>query len=295
MPSPRATPEGEIAPADVASAGAVMRRAGGENFPVAMRILPPRLRRHLLAIYGFARLVDQLGDDLEGDRDAALAALEADVDRIYRGEEPRHEAIRPLPATIRAFAIPRGPFDRLIAANRQDQQVESYRDWDELLAYCDLSANPVGELVLHVLRAATSERIALSDAICTGLQLAEHWQDVREDLVERGRVYVPEDDRVHFGVTDADLRAPVAAANVRALVQELVDRARRLLDEGRPLLATLSGWGRIAVAGYVGGGYATLAAIERADCDVLQGAPTASKTAKLRAARKALRDAKEDL
>lgn len=271
-----------------------MRRAGGENFPVAMRILPRSLRRHLLAIYGFARLVDQLGDDVEGDRGAALDALEQDLDRIYRGEEPRHEAIRPLPATIREFEIPREPFDRLIAANRQDQEVAAYARWEDLLAYCELSANPVGRLVLHVLRAATPERVALSDAICTGLQLAEHWQDVREDLVDRGRVYIPEADLLHFGVTEADLRAPAAAPNLQALMQELVDRARRLLDEGRPLVATLSGWGRIAVAGYVGGGYATLAAIERAGCDVLRETPRASKLAKLRAAGAVMRQAKED-
>src|SRR5512146_1292121 len=109
MPPPGATSAGDAAPADAPSARTVMRRAGGENFPVAMRILPRSLRRHLLAIYGFARLVDQLGDDVEGDRGAALDALEQDLDRIYAGEEPRHEAIRPLPATIREFEIPREP------------------------------------------------------------------------------------------------------------------------------------------------------------------------------------------
>jgi squalene synthase HpnC len=261
-----------------------MVRAGGENFPVALRVLPRTLRTRLLSIYGFARLVDQLGDDVGGDRRAALDALEADVDRIYRGEAPRHDAIARLPGTIRACGIPRGPFDRLIAANRRDQEVARYETWEQLDAYCDLSANPVGELVLHVLGAATPERIALSDRICTALQLAEHWQDVREDVVLRDRVYLPAVELRRFGVTEEELRADRASPALRALMEAAVARARALLDEGRPLVGTLSGWGRLAVAGYVGGGYATLDAIEAAGYDPLPGPPKATPRAMLRAA-----------
>lgn len=284
MTSPGVSSEGDTAPADVPSAGAVMGRAAGENFPVAMRILPGALRRRLLAVYGFARLVDQLGDDVAGDRGAALDALEADVDRIYRGEAPVHEAIATLPQAVRECSIPRGPFDRLIAANRQDQEVARYETWEELDAYCDLSANPVGELVLYVLGQATPERIALSDRVCTALQYVEHWQDVREDLVLRDRVYLPAEELRRLGVEEDELRAAHASARLRAAIEAACARARRLLDEGRPLVGTLSGWGRVAVAGYVGGGYATLAAIARAGFDPLPGPPKAATKEMLRAA-----------
>ena len=289
MASPGISSDGDTAPADAPSADAVMGRASGENFPVALRILPRTLRTRLLSIYGFARLVDQLGDDVAGDRGAALDALEADVDRIYRGEAPRHDAIAPLPATIRSRGIPRGPFDRLIAANRQDQDVARYETWEELDAYCDLSANPVGELVLYVLGSATPERIALSDRVCTALQLAEHWQDVREDRVLRDRVYLPAVELRRFGVSEDELRADSASAELRALMEAAVARARGLLDEGRPLVGTLTGWGRVAVAGYVGGGYATLDAIEAAGYDPLPGPPKATPRAMLWAAWKVRR------
>jgi squalene synthase HpnC len=270
-----------------------MRQARDENFPVASRFLPRRLRRHLLAIYGFARLVDDLGDELEGDRPAALDALEADVDRIYAGEPPRHEALRPLPATIREFDIPRGPFDRLIQANRQDQAVNWYRTWEDLLAYCDLSANPVGELVLHVLRAATPERIELSDNVCTALQLVEHWQDVGEDF-RRERVYLPFEDMQQYSVTEEDLAEPTTLTNVKTLVYLETFRTRQLLDDGAPLVRLLSGWGKLAVAGYVGGGYATLDAIERAECEVLPVGPKATRLEKLKATWRVLRESRED-
>ena len=267
-----------------------MARAGGENFPVAMRVLPRNLRRHLLAVYGFARLVDELGDEAEGDRNALLDELEADVDRIYSGD-PHHPVLRPLVATVHECGIPRDPFHALIAANRQDQVVSRYPTYAELEAYCTLSANPVGHFVLYVLGAATPERIALSDRICTALQLAEHWQDVAEDR-DRGRIYLPQEDMARFGVTEDDLSGGLSPGHVRELMAFEVERARRLLDEGSPLVATLSGSGRLAVAGYVGGGYAALDAIESAGFEVLAGPPKASKAAKLRATWRVLRKAR---
>lgn len=288
MPSPRLTVEREgRLPAEFPTAGAVMARAGGENFTVAALVLPRRLRRHLLAIYGFARLVDQLGDEAEGDRAALLDELERDVDRVYAGE-PRHPVLRPLVATVRGCGIPREPFHALIAANRQDQVVSRYPTYADLAAYCALSANPVGHLVLHVLGASTPERVALSDEICTGLQLAEHWQDVAEDNA-RGRIYLPQEDMERFGVAERDLTGGQTPGQVRELLAFEVERARRLLDEGAPLVGTLRGFGRLAVAGYLGGGYAALDAIERAGFDVLAGPPAATKAARLRAALRALR------
>lgn len=279
--------------AELPSADAVMAQAKHENFSVAPWFLPRRLRRHLNAIYGFARLVDDLGDEYEGDRTAALDALAGDVDRIYADEQPRHEALRPLPATIREFDIPREPFDKLIQANRQDQAVHGYATYEDLLAYCTLSANPVGQLVLYVLSAATPERIELSDNVCTALQLVEHWQDVGEDF-RRERVYLPFEDLQQYSVTDQDLAEPTTLTNVKTLVYFETFRTRQLLDDGKPLVHTLSGWGRLAVAGYIGGGYATLDAIERAECEVLPVGQKATKAEKLKATWRVLREKPED-
>src|SRR5262249_30517814 len=148
--------------------------------------------------------------------------------------------------------------------------------YDELLAYCDLSANPVGELVLHVFHAATPDRIALSDKVCTALQLVEHWQDVAEDH-DAGRVYLPVEDLERFGVARDDLRPGPTPAKVRELIAFEVDRARTLVAEGAPLVGRLRGRARLAVAGYVGGGRAALDAIEARGHDVLQEAPKATK------------------
>jgi squalene synthase HpnC len=259
---------------------AILPLAARENFTVASLLLGRATRAHLTAIYGFARLVDQLGDEVEGDRLATLDAFEQDVHRVFDGT-PRHPLLQRLAPTVRACGMPRQPFLRLIEANRRDQVVTSYATFDELLGYCDLSANPVGELVLHVFGAATTERIAISDRVCTALQLAEHWQDVGEDF-RRGRIYLPAEDRRRFGVEADGLGAASASPALRELVEFETTRARRLLDEGAALVGTLRGRARIAVAGYVGGGRATFDAIERAGFDVLRGTPRATRTQKAR-------------
>jgi squalene synthase HpnC len=260
--------------------GAVMAQASSENFPVASRVLAPAMRRHLLAIYGFARLVDDTGDDAPGDRLALLDAIEADVDRVYRGAQPYSPLVRRLVPTVRICGIPRDPLGALIEANRRDQRQHSYATYEDLADYCALSANPVGHLVLYVFDAATPERLRLSDLVCTGLQLAEHCQDVSEDRA-RGRTYLPIEDLDRFGCTVADLDAPRADDRVRALIAFEVRRARALLDEGSALIATLRGRAAFAVAGFVAGGRAALGAIERAGHDGLAGAPRATRRARL--------------
>ncbi len=157
-----------------------------------------------------------------------------------------------------------------------DQRVTRYQTFDELLGYCRLSANPVGRIVLHVFGAATPHRERLSDLVCTALQLAEHWQDVAEDL-RAGRVYLPGKDLAAYGVTEADLAAPSASPQVRALLAFEVRRAADLLDEGARIVGTLRGFARAAVAGYVAGGRAALAAITASDCDVLAATPRPRK------------------
>jgi squalene synthase HpnC len=266
----------------------VMAHARNENFPVASRLLPRPQRRHLLALYGFARLVDQIGDEAPGDREAALRWISEDLDRAYLGRA-RQPLLVELSLTVRACGLPREPFERLIEANVQDQRVARYASWTDLLGYCELSANPVGELVLGVFGLRTPERVRLSDAVCTALQLVEHLQDVAEDLA-RGRIYLPEEDLRRFAVSEAALAAPHASAAVRALIAFEVARARLLLDTGQVLINTLRGRPRLAVAAFLAGGRSTLDAIVKADYDVLAGAPTATRQARLYALLQTLRE-----
>jgi squalene synthase HpnC len=259
--------------------GAVMERAGSENFPVASRALPRRARSHLLAIYGFARLVDELGDSAPGDRLAALDWLELELDRAYQGRA-EHPLMLRLTPTLRECALPREPFARLIEANRVDQRVSRYQSWKQLRSYCALSADPVGELVLEVLDLATPARISLSSSICTGLQLTEHCQDVSEDLA-RGRVYLPSEDLARFGCTVADLAAERAGESLRKVMAFEVGRARGLLTQGAPLIDELHGRAKLAVAAFVAGGRAALDAIERAHFDVLARPPRAARGRRL--------------
>ncbi|HLH64212.1 MAG TPA: squalene/phytoene synthase family protein [Solirubrobacteraceae bacterium] len=204
---------------------AVMARASGENFPVALRLLGRRLRAHLLAIYGFARLVDEIGDESPGDRLALLERVERELDA------PEHPVMCALARTVRECGLPREPLLALIEANRLDQRVRRYDSFEQLLDYCRLSAAPVGQLVLHVFGAATPARVELSDRVCAALQVIEHLQDRDEDRA-RGRHYI----------------GPFDAAA----------RARELLAAGPPLVRSLRGRPRLAVAGFLAGGRAAL-------------------------------------
>jgi squalene synthase HpnC len=266
----------------------VVASASGENFPVALRILPAKFRRHLTNLYVFARLTDDLGDEARsgaGDdpgtsvgqlRLGLLDELAADVARIYDGGTPAAPVMRAMAQTVRECDVPAQPLLDLIQANRQDQQVTRYRTFAELERYCKLSANPVGQIVLCIFGAATPKRVMLSDNICTALQLAEHWQDVAEDLAQ-GRIYLPVEDLERYGCTEADLAAATAGAAVRRLMTFEVDRAADLLDQGAPLVGTLRGAARLAVAGYLAGGRAALAAIRAQQYDVLSGTPRPRK------------------
>jgi squalene synthase HpnC len=268
----------------------VMAKAGAENFPVAPPFLPRATRRHLRAIYGYARLVDDTGDEAGGvrgtpgtgppedraDRLALLDRLAADLELVWHGE-PAHPVLRALAPTVRELRLPPQPFQRLLDANRQDQRVHRYQTFEALLGYCELSANPVGELVLHVFGAATGACLARSDAICTALQLTEHWQDVAEDL-RRDRVYLPREDLDRFGVSEAELAGPDAGDGVRRLVAFEVARTAALFDQGAPLVGMLAGPARLAVAAFLAGGRAALAAVARAP-DLLVRSPHASRGA----------------
>ncbi|MEU7278075.1 squalene synthase HpnC [Streptomyces sp. NPDC045431] len=273
-----------------ASSRTTLDKAAHENFPVAPFFLPAAWRDDLMAIYGYARLVDDIGDgDLapggadarhlgaegETDRLALLDAFEADLYRVF-DSVPAHPLLRALQPTVRRHALPPEPFLGLIAANRQDQLVRRYQTYDDLVAYCELSANPVGRLVLGVTGTTTPERVRHSDAVSTALQIVEHLQDVAEDLA-RDRIYLPAEDMKRFHVTEEDLARPTAGASVRALIAYEAERARRLLDEGAPLVGSVHGRLRLLLAGFVGGGHAQLDAIAAAGHDVLPGPPRATK------------------
>lgn len=266
-----------------AVAASAPAQARGENFPVALRVLPARYRRHLTALYTFARLTDDIGDEAcPAVRSRLLDEVEADIARLFdardggvggaAGGGPTLPAVRALAPLVAECGVPAEPLLDLVAANRRDQVVASYRTFDDLLGYCALSANPVGRVVLRVFGVSTCERVQLSDNICSALQLVEHWQDVAEDL-GKGRVYLPSADMEEFGCTVADLGAPSAGPRVRALVAFQVRRASALLDAGAPLVGTLRGAARLAVAGYVAGGRAAVTAIESCGYDVLRTTP----------------------
>jgi squalene synthase HpnC len=247
---------------------AVLARMRSENFPVASRVLPRGLRRHLHALYGFFRIVDYAGDEAPGNRGALLDFLEVDLKRAYQGTA-RIPMLRALTPTLAECAIPYDVLVKLIEANRQDQRVRRYRTFPELLDYCAMSANPVGEAVLHVFGRAEPELIELSDRVCSALQILEHCQDIAEDF-RQGRVYLPTDDLRRFGCQEPDLVADRASTRLRGVVKFEVDRARRMLDAGAPLIGRLSGTARVAVAGYVAGGRATAAAFAAAKHDPLR-------------------------
>ncbi|MEW1890528.1 MULTISPECIES: squalene synthase HpnC [unclassified Streptomyces] len=296
---------------DTAASG-TLGKAAHENFPVAPFFLPRAWRDDLMAVYGFARLVDDIGDgDLapggadavhlglepaqSDDRLAMLDALETDLHRVFAttGETPHHPLMRALRPTARRRALTPEPFIGLIEANRQDQKVRRYGTYEELLAYCELSANPVGRLVLQLTGTASPERLRRSDAVCTALQIVEHLQDVAEDL-GRDRIYLPAEDMARFHVGETDLAAPTANASVRSLIAYEAERARDLLNEGTPLVGSVHGRLRLLLAGFVGGGRAALTAIAAAGFDVLPGPPGPTKPSLLREVGVVLRKARRE-
>ena len=263
-------------PAEAPGAADVLAQARVENFPVASMLFPRALRPHLMAVYGFARLVDDIGDEALGDRGGLLDWVAGELDLIYAGGAPSHLLMRHLGITVRLFGLPRVPFDKLIEANRQDQKVSRYATYSELVEYCSLSANPVGELVLQIAGVCTAERLSLSDATCTGLQLVEFWQDLGEDA-DRGRIYLPLDDLDRFGYGVEDLIAGRRDERFVRLMRFEAGRTRELLVRGRALAGTLRGRLAMAVRLFTAGGLAALDDLERRTFDTFGGSARASR------------------
>ncbi len=252
-----------------------------ENFSVVTWLTPRPLRPHFASIYAFCRWSDDLGDEL-GDRQRSrelLAWWRGELRSMFAGEAPRHPVMIALAATVAEFAIPIDPFEALISAFEQDQDVLEYDSYEQLLDYCTRSANPVGHLVLYLGRCMSPENAALSDCTCSALQLANFWQDVSRDL-DIGRIYLPRDDRERFGVTEPDLRARRFTPEFAALLEFEVDRARTLLHRGWPLVARMPRDLAVDVDLFTRGGLAILDRIAARKFDVLTGRPKLGKLAK---------------
>ncbi|MCC7216780.1 MAG: squalene synthase HpnC [Burkholderiales bacterium] len=246
-----------------------------ENFPVASRLVPARLRGAVVALYRFARAADDLAD--EGDappeaRLAALAAYDRALAEIAAGGTPPDPPFPALAAAVRAHGLPLSPLHDLVAAFRQDVTVVRYATYADLVDYCRRSANPVGRLLLALYRAETPANGNASDAICTGLQLTNFWQDVASDW-ERGRVYLPQEDLARFGVAEESIRARRADGRWRALMAFETARARALLQSGRPLARALPFRLGLELSAVIEGGLRILARIDAVGGDVFARRP----------------------
>jgi squalene synthase HpnC len=252
-----------------------------ENFHVASWFLPARLRPHFHSIYAYCRIADDLGDEV-GNREESLALLDLwgrELDACYRGEA-RHPVFVALAETIRICDIPQKPFADLLVAFRQDQTVPRYQAMDDVLGYCNNSANPVGRLVLYACGYRTPEMFQLSDYTCTALQLANFWQDVSSDYA-RGRIYLPLDDMHRYGVDEATIARSEPTAAFRELLRYEVDYARELFIKGLPLIDLVDRELALDLDLFSRGGLEILRAVERRQYDVLTLRPVISKSRKM--------------
>lgn len=254
-----------------------------ENFPVASLLLPRRLRGAVTDIYRFARAADDIADEgpaSDVERQQQLAAFRAELHRIGAepgatpapGDPALARIFGPLAATIARHQLPITPFYDLLSAFEQDIAVTRYQDYASLLDYCTRSANPVGRLMLHLFHAASPQNLEQSDAICTGLQLVNFWQDVRLDW-HKHRVYLPQEDLRRHGVSDEDLAAARLTPAWRELMAFQVERTRALLHFGAPLARRLPGRIGLELRMVVQGGLRVLERIEAGGYDVFMNRP----------------------
>ena len=287
-----------------------LARTHYENFTVGSWLVPRDKLQHIFTIYAYCRTVDDLGDeataisggatpgfdttsllaaslpasaqDFVGDdpgyRLALLDLWQTELESCYSGT-PTHPVMLALRETIEAFDLPREPFLKLIEANRMDQRTERHPTYQDLLHYCDHSANPVGHLFLYLFGYRDEERQRLSDATCTALQLTNFWQDVARDY-RKGRIYLPLEDLERFGYTEEELARGEYTAVFQQLMSFEAERAMELFREGIPLVATLNGVARLDVALFTRGGMAVLEAIRKQRYDVLTSRPSLSRSRK---------------
>jgi len=256
-------------------------RSHYENFTLGSRLLPRHLRRHIAALYAFARTADDLADE-ESDPVRALAGLDAwerELDACYAGT-PHHPVFVALADTVRTVAIPVGPFRRLLTAFRMDVRFVGFETFDDLRHYCAHSANPVGHLVLHLFGHGDAERQARADDICTALQLTNFWQDLAVDL-RKGRIYLPREDMARFGYTAEDLGRHALTPAFRDLMAFQCERTRGLFERGLALASMLDGTRGREIRLFAGGGLAILDRLEAVGYDAFTSRPTLSRWAKM--------------
>jgi len=258
-----------------------LARTHYENFSVATWFLPRHLRQDFLNVYAYCRISDDLGDEV-GDPTAALALLDewqSQLDACYEGA-PRHPVFVALAETVRKFEIPKHEFSDLLIAFRQDQTVTRFETFDNVLAYCRYSANPVGHLVLYLCGYHDAERQQLSDYTCTALQLANFWQDVSVDY-GKGRIYLPLEDLRHFSVTEEVIRQNRNTPAFCEMMKVEVARARPWFERGLPLVSKVDRELTVDIELFSRGGQEILNAIERQGFAVLGRRPVISKPRKL--------------
>jgi squalene synthase HpnC len=252
-----------------------------ENFSVATWFLPSRLRQHFYNVYAYCRISDDLGDEV-GDPQQSLELLDqwqAELNACYAGS-PKHPVFVALAETVKQFGIPQHEFSDLLIAFRQDQTVTRFEMFDDVLAYCRYSANPVGHLVLYLCGYNDAERQQLSDCTCTALQLANFWQDVFVDY-GKGRIYLPLEDLRRFGVSGEDIAQRRATPQFVAMMRFEVEQARGWFARGLPLVKMVNRELAIDLELFSRGGQEILNAIERQGFDVLRARPEISKSRKL--------------
>lgn len=258
-----------------------LARTHYENFSVATWFLPKKLRQDFLNVYAYCRIADDLGDEV-GDAAASLALLDewqTELDACYAGT-PRHPVFVALAETVRKFDIPKHEFSDLLIAFRQDQTVTRFETFDDVLAYCRYSANPVGHLVLYLCGYRDAERQELSDYTCTALQLANFWQDISVDY-GKGRIYLPFEDLRKYFVSEQDVAQNRNTPGFREMMKFQVERARQWFDRGLPLVAKVDKELAVDLELFSRGGQEILNAIERQDFAVLGHRPVISKPRKL--------------
>jgi len=246
-----------------------------ENFPVASVLMPRRLRKPVTAIYHFARAADDIADEGELSNEERLKGLDefrAELSRIANNETPLTPLFQNLAAEVRLHSLPMQPLYDLLDAFSQDVVKKRYANFDELLDYCRRSANPVGNLLLHLYDEATPVNIAYSDAICTSLQIINFWQDVARDYAI-GRIYLPQDELAQYGVSDEQIAQGLTNEAWRTLMKFQVDRARAMMISGKPLGSILTGRIGLEMRMVIAGGLRILSKLENVQYDMFRHRP----------------------
>ena len=232
----------------------------------------------MYALYAFCRHTDDIGDESVGNRLELLDFWESQLELCYTGI-PAHPILLALKDTITLFGIPKILFAKIIEANRMDQGLVRFETYQDLLHYCDHSANPVGRMVMHVLGSSKESDLKLSDHICTALQLTNFWQDITLDL-EKGRIYLPQEDMEKFGYSEAQLIHKKLTQGFRELMHFEIERTVTLFEAGRPLLNEIHGRIKLDITLFIKGGMSILKSIRNADYDVLNSRPTVTRVRK---------------